>query len=41
MARYLSKPVHESVVVDDMETGRNWAATGAATRDSRRVTPAS
>lgn len=30
MARYLSKPVHE-LVVDDMETGRNWTATGIAT----------
>jgi len=31
MARYLSKPVHESTVIDDMETDRNWSATGIGT----------
>jgi hypothetical protein len=28
MARYLSKEVHESVVLDDMETDRGWQVTG-------------
>jgi len=31
MARYLSKLVHESMLLDDMETDHNWAATGIAT----------
>jgi hypothetical protein len=31
MARYLSKPVHEAKLIDDMESDGHWSATGIAT----------
>ncbi|MCE5306150.1 MAG: glycoside hydrolase family 9 protein [Acidobacteriales bacterium] len=31
MYRYLSKPVHESVLLDDMETDRGWRMSGIGT----------